>query len=237
MCIQGAYVIVVFGRTGTGISSVVNLISGRADALCSGGSNRCTKEIAQYEANIDSKKIHVYDIPGFGGGERELPDNEIITTIVDIHRKQVIGLLVQCLGPRGGISHNDYLSVTSAVGPQVPIAAVVTHLEREGGEMDDWWLRNAEKLASKKMMFVDHACVTTIPVPSNDAQWGRRKMESEKAVRDLISRNRNGIEPQVETGATGSHELKEDGEHRAPSPEVKANSAPVGPRQDEEAKR
>ncbi|KAF9234455.1 hypothetical protein BU15DRAFT_65699 [Melanogaster broomeanus] len=130
----------------------------------------------------------------------------IVTTIVNIHRERVIGLLIQCLEPRGGDFPNNYSSVASAVGPQVPIAAVVTRLEGEDGEM-----------------------------ASNDARWGRRKMESESAVRDLISRNCGGTGPQAATGAEGSRELTEAREPRAPSPEVQANSTPAAQRQDEEA--
>ncbi|KAF8840571.1 hypothetical protein BDN67DRAFT_968411 [Paxillus ammoniavirescens] len=185
---KGVYVVVVFGRTGMGISSLVNLIIGKKKAKVSNDSGQCTTKKERYEADIGNKKVYVYDMPGLGGMEKS--DEEIVTAIVDVDKKQGIDLLINCLEPKDGIVPGYYRKVITAVGSRVPIAAVVTRLEREDGPMDNWWSKNGGILESQKnMMFIDHACVTTLTVPHDDATWGKRKVESEMAVRELVSKH------------------------------------------------
>lgn len=43
----------------------------------------------------------------------------------------------------------------------VPIALVITHLEREA-DMEKWWQRNVESLEKYGIEAVDHACVTRL---------------------------------------------------------------------------
>ncbi|KAF9234442.1 hypothetical protein BU15DRAFT_52598 [Melanogaster broomeanus] len=150
-----------------------------------------------HPANIDNKTVDVYDLPGLQGEvdtsiwkriRSDRPSNkDIISAIVDINKKRGIDLVIHCLGPKDGIGPDYYKAVTSAVGSEVPIAAVVTRLERENGAMENWWPKNGAALESDmNMRFIDHACVTTLP--QNDTSWRPRRVEGEKAVRDLISR-------------------------------------------------
>ncbi|KAF9232590.1 hypothetical protein BU15DRAFT_54866, partial [Melanogaster broomeanus] len=189
--------VVVFGRMGVGSSSLVNLIIGTEVAGHHNDTTRCTKAVALYQASIDNKTVDIYDVPGLQGGMdtsmwKSLwtvkPTNtEIIAAIVNINKARGIDLLIHCLGPKDGIGSDYYKAVRSAVGAEVPIAAVVTHLERQDGAMDKWWSNNGAKLESEmNMRFDDHACVTTLP--HNDAKWRWRRVEGENAVRDLISR-------------------------------------------------
>lgn len=89
----------------------------------------------------------------------------------------------------------------SVAGPDVPMVAVVTELERfeaEGG-MDDWWDAPLED-GSTNGMFIErmcfkedntfdaHACVTTLPRKEVDlVQTLRKRRESsEERIRQLI---------------------------------------------------
>ncbi|KIK98073.1 hypothetical protein PAXRUDRAFT_730497 [Paxillus rubicundulus Ve08.2h10] len=187
---KGAYVVVVVGRTGMGISSLVNLIIAKEKAQVNNNTDQCTTKARSYETTIDNKEVSIYDIPGLGGGVKH---KNIITSIVDVDKKRGIDLLINCLVPKDGIVPGYYSEVVRAVGSRVPIAAVVTRLEREHGAMENWWSRNGGSLESQKgMKFVDHACVTTLTVSRDDATWGGRKVESERAVRALISKHCRG---------------------------------------------
>ncbi|KIJ11688.1 hypothetical protein PAXINDRAFT_171636 [Paxillus involutus ATCC 200175] len=185
------YVVVVFGRTGMGISSLVNLIIGKTEANVSNDCQQCTQKVGRYDAGIDDTKLEVCDIPGFDVSKKSI-DNTV-ASIVQIHKKRGIDLLINCLQPTHGIAPRYYQAVASAVGPEVPIAAVVTHLEREDGAMENWWSRNGGTLESQKeLKFVDHACVTTGGLCATDHGHDTdtlRRQESERAVRALISRH------------------------------------------------
>ena len=45
----------------------------------------------------------------------------------------------------------------------VPVAAVVTHLEDYPDDMDHWWQKNEENLRRQGMQFSRHACITSLP--------------------------------------------------------------------------
>ncbi|KIJ59947.1 hypothetical protein HYDPIDRAFT_117845 [Hydnomerulius pinastri MD-312] len=185
------YVVVVFGRTGMGISSLVNLIVGKEGAKCSREGRSCTKDTKAFRLDLDGRKIDVYDTPGFGGTDNKPSDNDIISKILRISKKHGIDLLINCLVPKDGIVPGHYNAVLSALRGQnreAPIAAVVTRLERVEGPMEGWWSEpsnNGGKMESKwNMVFAGHACVTT--VPSDDIGWSQRRSESQKAVRALV---------------------------------------------------
>lgn len=182
---QGVQVVVVFGRTGMGVSSVVNLILGREEAPCHNDIHPCTVVPACYRLEIEGQEFDIYDIPGFR------KDFSPAKTIGRLHRERGIDLLVNCIRPKDGTVKGYYNSVRSVVPDRVPIVAVVTGLERGGGNrMEDWWSKNGEELLGKGLKFVDHACVTSLSredVSYNLECYGR-KMESFKAARDLIVR-------------------------------------------------
>ncbi|KAG6331905.1 hypothetical protein ID866_7184 [Astraeus odoratus] len=153
---KGVQVIVVFGRTGMGVSSLVNLILGREEAPYHCDIHPCTVEPMQYRMEIDGQEFDVYDMPGFR------KDFSPAKTIGRLHRERGIDLLVNCIRPKDGTVKGYYNAVRSAVSDRVPIVAVVTGLERHGQNMEDWWLKNGGELLGKGLKFVDHACVTSL---------------------------------------------------------------------------
>ncbi|KAL4079748.1 hypothetical protein J3A83DRAFT_1153613 [Scleroderma citrinum] len=181
---KGVQVIVVFGRTGMGVSSVVNLILGQEEAPYHSDIHPCTVEPSYYRLDIDGQEFDVYDMPGF---RKDFSPAKLIGRL---HRERGIDLLVNCIRPKDGTIRGYYNSVRSMVPDRVPIVAVVTGLERHGEEMEDWWLKNGEELLGKGLKFVDHACVTSLSpedVSYNLDLYGRR-IESVKAARDLVVR-------------------------------------------------
>ncbi|KAI6130803.1 hypothetical protein EDD16DRAFT_1028754 [Pisolithus croceorrhizus] len=181
---KAVQVIVVFGRTGMGVSSLVNLILGREEAPYHSDIHPCTLEPTPYQTEIDGQEFEVYDFPGFRKGFSPAK------LIGRLHRERGIDLVINCIRPKDGTVKGYYNAVRSAVPDRVPIVAVVTGLERHGDDMEKWWLRNGGDLLEKGLKFVDHACVTTLSpedVSYNLDLYGRR-IESTKAVRDLIIR-------------------------------------------------
>ncbi|KAH7887160.1 hypothetical protein F5I97DRAFT_1829593 [Phlebopus sp. FC_14] len=198
------HVIVIFGRTGMGVSSLVNLITGREDAPYHTDIHPCTQEPAAYRVEINEETFDIYDIPGFGSGFH--PEK----TISDLYAERGIDLLINCMRPKGGVVKGYYNAVRSAVPERVPIVAVVTGLEKQKDEMEDWWSgpkKNGENLAAKGMRFVDHACVTSLPredVCYNIDSYERR-YHSVQAVRNLIWRNCNSSKRLTYVRGAGHH--------------------------------
>lgn len=186
------HVVVVFGRTGMGISSLVNLILGREDAPFSTDIHPCTVAPAAYRVDINEHAFDIYDIPGFGG------DAHPEKTIGDLYSERGIDLLMYCLRPKEGIAKKMFNAVRSAVPARVPIVGVVTGLEKYVGAMEDWWAagtrKNGDFLTSRGLKFVDHACVTTLSREdvSYNMDLYERRYQSTQAVRNLIWRNCNG---------------------------------------------
>ncbi|KAH0826766.1 hypothetical protein J3R83DRAFT_5176 [Lanmaoa asiatica] len=185
------HVIVVFGRTGMGISSLVNLILGREDAPFSTDMHPCTLAPAAYRVDINGHAFDIYDIPGFGN--EYAPEK----TIGDLYTERGVDLLVYCLRPKEGIAKKIYNAVRSAVPERVPMVGVVTGLEKHSVSMEDWWSgprKNGDMLASRGLKFVDHACVTTLSREdvSYNMDLYERRYQSTQAVRNLIWRNCNG---------------------------------------------
>lgn len=185
------HVVVVFGRTGMGISSLVNLILGREDAPFSTDMHPCTLAPAAYRVDINGHAFDIYDIPGFG--------NEFVPekTISDLYTERGIDLLIYCLRPKEGIAKKIFNAVRSAVPERVPMVGVITALEKHSHSMEDWWSgprKNSEMLASRGLKFVDHACVTTLSREdvSYNMDMYERRYQSTQAVRNLIWRNCNG---------------------------------------------
>ncbi|KAF8137712.1 hypothetical protein EV363DRAFT_1446493 [Boletus edulis] len=186
------HVIVVFGRTGIGISSLVNLILGREDAPFSTDMHPCTVAPAAYRVDINGHAFDIYDIPGFE------TDYSSEKTIGDLYTERGIDLLIYCLRPKEGITKKIYNDVRSAVPERVPMVGVVTGLEKHRASMEDWWMggprKNGDMLVSRGLRFVDHACVTTLSREdvSYNMDLYERRYQSTQAVRNLIWRNCNG---------------------------------------------
>lgn len=170
-----------------GVSSLVNLILGREDAPYHSDMHPCTVEPAFYRLVLHGQEFDVYDMPGFRKGFSPTK------LIARLHRERGIDLLVNCIRPKDGTNKGYYNAIRSTVSDRVPMVAVVTGLERHPRRMEDWWLRNGGELLAKGLKFVDHACVTTLStedVSYNLESYGR-KIESMKAVKDLILRHSN----------------------------------------------
>ncbi|KAG6331553.1 hypothetical protein ID866_7538 [Astraeus odoratus] len=182
--------IILFGETGVGKSSVVNLIAGRTVAEVSPDVEGCTMQSKEYRFDVDSTRVSIWDTVGLE--EPEMGVNGYLPAIEKawqlIRRLREVGgvdLLLFCIrGNRVTMTtqSNYRLFYEVLCGQQVPIALVITHLEREVN-MEDWWTRNKKSIEKYGIKCAGHACVTGIPDNRGpDGKYGRSK----KAIRDLL---------------------------------------------------
>ncbi|KAH0826765.1 hypothetical protein J3R83DRAFT_5175 [Lanmaoa asiatica] len=199
------YVVVIFGRTGVGISSLVNLITGHPISNDHPNAKTSTQKqkLKPYPPVTlpgSDKQFCLYEVPGFCG---QFSDETILQAISQIDRKDGIDLFIYCLRKQKMTVMPKIVRRMrqSVAGQGVPMIAVVTELERfeaEGG-MEDWWDASlgggsTNGTSIERMCFEEydtfdaHACVTTLPRKEVDlVQTLRKRRErSEERIRRLI---------------------------------------------------
>ncbi|KIJ67580.1 hypothetical protein HYDPIDRAFT_149292 [Hydnomerulius pinastri MD-312] len=191
MSLQQERNIVIFGETGVGKSSVVNLLFGSTIAPTSPNVAACTLETTRYSLPIGPIVYHLYDTVGLN--EPQLAQKSFLSAIEKAYKlvrtlsdAGGIHLLVFCL--RGGrltttAQSNYRLFHEFLCRKQVPIVLVITHLEGEV-MMDDWWVRNEAELRSFGIRSHGHACVTATQGLENI--YAQRYEESRVKVKAMI---------------------------------------------------
>ena len=165
--------IILFGETGVGKSSVINLIAGRQIADTSPDVQGCTMSFKPYTFPVKGRNFHIWDTVGLE--EPEMGVNGYLSAIEQSFE------LIQHLTSQGGVDlllfcirgnrvtattqSNYRLFYEVLCRSKVPIAVIVTHLEREP-DMEKWWERNVESLDKYGIKAAGHACVTGLPTHS-----------------------------------------------------------------------
>ncbi|KAJ8593075.1 hypothetical protein M405DRAFT_631092 [Rhizopogon salebrosus TDB-379] len=191
--------IVIFGETGAGKSSVINLMAGGQVARTSPDSHRCTLEWKEYEINVDNGTQHqVFDTVGLE--EPRLDSREYLTAITNadsliktLNERGGISLLLFCI--RGGrvtatMQSNYRLFFEFLCQEKVPLVLVVTNLEREE-RMEDWYTRNVGHLEKYGIHSVGHACITA--ATTIDGRHRARYEESRVTVCGLVRAHCNTL--------------------------------------------
>jgi tRNA U34 5-carboxymethylaminomethyl modifying GTPase MnmE/TrmE len=178
--------IILFGETGVGKSSVINLIAGRPLAQTSPDVQGCTMSFKPYTFPAHGRTLHIWDTVGLE--EPEMGVNGYLPAIEQacelIHhltRQGGVDLLLFCI--RGNrvtatTQSNYRLFYEVLCKSSVPIALVITHLEREA-DMEKWWERNEESLEKYGIKAAGHACVTGLPTH-------RKYEESQRNIARLL---------------------------------------------------
>ncbi|KAG2070685.1 hypothetical protein BDR04DRAFT_1099706 [Suillus decipiens] len=187
--------IVIFGETGSGKSSVINVIAQKEVAKTSNDAVGCTSEPKSYSVDIFGQRFALFDTAGLNEGTAgTVPQREAkrqLKSLLDkLHESSSDGidLLVYCVrrptSPRAILSAYNTVYSWTCRKKTVPIVVVVTGLEFES-PMEGWW--DAHRDIFKDMHLAGHACVTTIQeYPDIPADFARRVTESSKILHDLI---------------------------------------------------
>ena len=181
----------LFGETGVGKSSVINLIAREEVAKVSSDVNGCTMESTRYDIPFDGTNFAIFDTIGLE--EPQMGINGYLKAIEKAYELIVklgaaggIHLLLFCM--RGGritatTQSNYRLFCECLCNTKVPIALVFTGLEREA-ELEDWWTRNQTHIEHYGIKSRGHACITAVQdeVPGEDAKY----MQSREKIRELL---------------------------------------------------
>ena len=168
--------VIIFGETGAGKSSLVNMIAGKYVAPTSSGSVGCTFQSTSYTVNIDGILFNLHDTAGLDearGGT--IAKHDAIVQLYTLLRKLETGvnLLIFCMrGPRITEScvKNWRLFREIICQRHVPIILAVTGLENEENGMDAWWKQNQEHFTKYEMYPNGVACLTL--TRGRKAPWG-----------------------------------------------------------------
>jgi tRNA U34 5-carboxymethylaminomethyl modifying GTPase MnmE/TrmE len=183
--------IVLFGETGAGKSSLVNLMAGEEVADVSPDMRRRTMEWKEYNVRFGGDSYMVFDTVGLN--EPQLGVMGYLETVGNAYR------LIKMLEKQGGINlllfcirasritamlqSNYRLFHEFLCEKKVPIVLVITNLEREN-RMEDWWDRNYRTFQNYQIEVAGHACITA--ANRLDGRYRKLYEESRITIRNLV---------------------------------------------------
>ncbi|KAJ3494496.1 hypothetical protein NLJ89_g10795 [Agrocybe chaxingu] len=169
--------IIVFGETGTGKSSLINMLAGQSIA---GVSNRAlggTFSSTPHDITLNGAPYRIWDTAGLNEGDHgSVPADVALGNL-----RTLVGNMSDGINLLVVLHARDALPIICQ--GKVPIVIVITGLENES-PMETWWDENHEELEKYEIKVDGHACVT--------ATRGKRGIfeeefkESQEKVQDLI---------------------------------------------------
>ncbi|TEB33773.1 hypothetical protein FA13DRAFT_111745 [Coprinellus micaceus] len=143
--------VVLFGETGVGKSSVINMLLGTEEATVSPNALGCTLSSTGYEGAIGEQNYTFWDTIGLNEGDQgKVPNMTAVTALYhllkSLSNKGGVSLLVFCMrSPRiTDAGHKNWLLFRDIICQgRVPTVLAVTHLDSQEA-MDGWWSENEQ---------------------------------------------------------------------------------------------
>ncbi|KIJ67581.1 hypothetical protein HYDPIDRAFT_38074 [Hydnomerulius pinastri MD-312] len=195
--------VIIFGESGVGKSSLINMITGQNHAATSPDALGCTFRHTKYPAVIDGETYQLWDTAGLdeatmGKVPAPIAEENLKKFLRQLVKAEGIQLLIYCVrGSRAtrALLRNYRIFYTAICRRKAPVVVVVTGLENYKGSMDMWWTANEKELKKHRMRFQDHACVTTLAVTeSMHPVLRQRCKESYSVVCNLIRKNCQAVQ-------------------------------------------
>jgi GTPase SAR1 family protein len=204
--------VLVFGETGVGKSSVINLIMGQDVAQTSPDAPTCTLEHTFYETSLENQRFKLWEVSSTA------PTNFFRRFFAKWRMKKAykklcsdegVFLLLYCMRNSRAqgtmVSHYKFFTSIVSSTDRVPVAAVVTCLEDYPMDMDDWWKKNERNLEREGMKFSKHACITALPDdPDASSILRARRQRSEQIIRSLICESYQAGRASVVSGSSST---------------------------------
>jgi energy-coupling factor transporter ATP-binding protein EcfA2 len=190
--------VVVFGETGSGKSSVINMLPGVGEpgsgstAKVSSSATSVTNENARYIKVIEGKIFHIYDTVGLHdisiGRISAMHAVEGLHALISELCDGVNLLVFVMRAPRITIgAQQSYNLLYDAIcDKKVPVVIVVTGLEDEVREQ--WWSENRELFDCCDMLFAGHACITALTDMRVRYDYEQSKMAVARLIYDSYTR-------------------------------------------------
>ena len=156
------YNVVLFGVSGCGKSSIINLLAEKPVAMVSSDANVCTIRSKCYPLTLGEKKFRLWDTMGFDE-ESLLPYEQAYSVLR--HLRNGVDLILLCARRNGfgaSIRNLYWLLDSFFFGGQAQIALVLTHFDTPDKE---WWDRNRNVIAQRcniPAQYLPHVCITTV---------------------------------------------------------------------------
>jgi len=160
--------IILFGETGAGKSSIVNMLAGYNVAKISSKAEGCTFKWDRYPVEISGKHYNIFDTAGLDEGEEgTMPAEDAVVQLYQLitNVENGISLIVFVMrGPRiKEAAHRNWrLFYEIFCRQKVNGSIIITGLEQEE-DMDDWWPENKGHFYSYGMRPFGAAGITATP--------------------------------------------------------------------------
>jgi len=180
--------IIIFGQSGSGKSSLINMLARKDVANVSGNIIGCTPSAQAYDISPDpdNRIYRFWDTPGLNeGDEGNVPAKDAIgelRRVIEGHRLP-INLAIYCVRGQGFTdlvrkNYDEFCKILDKRNPDVSILLVVTGLELKD-DMNSWWKQNKRVVAKMQMTFVDRlqlgerVTCTRTNIKSQPIEYGR----------------------------------------------------------------
>ncbi|KAK7448524.1 hypothetical protein VKT23_013787 [Stygiomarasmius scandens] len=188
--------VLLFGSTGCGKSSIVNMLSDSEKAVTSSGAKGCTFKNEAYDVTLDGDVYTIFDTTGMDEGtEATVKSADALASLYKLIDRLSDGINLLAFVMRGPritehAEKNYSVFYEGICEKKVPIVIIITGMENED-PMDAWWEKNETHFVTTEMLFDGHACITATRGKMTNKGYKNEfeYQESQDLVRELIRAN------------------------------------------------